>query len=68
MSQMKTDFRLIKELLGAPGGGSASGFGWDDGTKKVVATEAVWAAKIKVCHHISTLSSVILTLETLGKQ
>lgn len=28
----------------------ASGFGWDEGMRMVVATDAVWAAYIKVWH------------------
>ncbi|KAF6743254.1 hypothetical protein DFP72DRAFT_1080453 [Ephemerocybe angulata] len=44
--KIKKDFGTIREMVGA-GGGSASGFGWDDATKKVTATNTVWEAKIK---------------------
>lgn len=41
---MKKEFSNIKELLGS----GLSGFGWDDTTKRVMATDEVWDAKIRV--------------------
>ncbi|TEB28720.1 hypothetical protein FA13DRAFT_1599203, partial [Coprinellus micaceus] len=42
-TNLKKEFSDFKELLGS----GLSGFGWDDATKRVIATDEVWDAKIK---------------------
>ncbi|KAF5325931.1 hypothetical protein D9611_000191 [Ephemerocybe angulata] len=41
-SQLKKEYSEIRQMTT-----SVSGFGWDDGVKRVIATEAVWKAKIE---------------------
>lgn len=42
--KLKANYNAVHNLR------TASGFGWDEGTKMVVMTDAVWAAYIKVWH------------------
>ena len=40
--QLKANYNAVHKLC------TTSGFGWDEGTKMVVMTDAVWVAYIKV--------------------
>ena len=42
--KLKANYNAVHNLR------TASGFGWDEGTKMVVTTDAAWAAYIKVWH------------------